>query len=533
MLKIRAAGWQPTLEDYHFVLEQFAAVGYHVGMAEVYKELIHFGLQPRTTTYGLCLQAIAHRLALPFEKLWRQKLLEEARKMCGNLMNDMRANDIPFTSVNLDLAMRILKETSDEEGFNVLLKSGYGIDLAFPDRPPLYYPDSKEVRPGMDNATQKVPSLQPFSTAALNTTVDMLGRFGNVSKLVQAFEVLTQPLPPQASQHFSSSFDDEDDDYSISSNPPSTQKYQLPHAKPNTTTYNMLLRHISRAGHAVFARHYLNQAMELDRITDRRLRGDLLRKPFEKVLAPHFAINRGTLLSVFGEANRDKNTQLMRWLWSKFPKIIRRKKNDLEWYTNLHARVQGQIRASSQLGEGKTPLKESSAISIDPTRSTTRACPDEPTVPIPTPPTYSSSANRPKEIGSSSAFDVDLDGPDVPSPPPIKYFDITLHLEILQRDIEQIENYEVQVRDVLGRTTQRVKERLGRRVWAGKTIYLLTDIDRRRKVSREAWRDIVHFKPRSSVGSTPSLESQIRQKAGARYASPGWLAGHRGDNPQP
>ncbi|EGO01752.1 hypothetical protein SERLA73DRAFT_48258, partial [Serpula lacrymans var. lacrymans S7.3] len=267
MRNIRTTGHKPTLSDYHFILEQFASVGHYKGAFQVYNELtLVFGLHPTPKTYGLCLQAIAHRLSLPIYKFERGRLVEEAGRMSQELMKGMATYKLPFTSVNLDLTIRVLKEIADEEGFSRLMKVGYGIDLDNPDHPPLDVVTSAEGVEGLDYRV-------PFSTAALNTTLDMLGRFGNVPKLVQAFEVLTQPLPPQANKHFSMAFDEEDDFGVI--NPASTQPYQAPHAAPNTTTYNILLKHISRAGHATFARHYLFQAMRLDRQTDRDLRSQM------------------------------------------------------------------------------------------------------------------------------------------------------------------------------------------------------------------------------------------------------------------
>ena len=513
---IRATGVKPTVDDYHFILDQFAAVGHHTGAMQVYRELTHLGLEPKTKTFGLCLQAIAHRLTLPCLPINRPRRVAQTRKMIADLMNDMQKFTIPFTSVNLDLTIRILKETSDREGFEMLLKMGYGIDLNYPDRPPLEYfgtgTFSSDLGVG-DQIVPKLPTPQPFSTAALNTTVDMLGRLGDISKLVQAFEVLTTPLPPHADQHFSSSFDDEDD-FGVSSNPPPTQQFLTPHATPNTTTYNTLLRHVSRAGHAVFARHYVLQAMLLDRQTDRALRNELRNKPLDQVLAPHFSINRGTLLSPFGETNRDKNVGLMRWIWTKFPKILRRKKNDLAFYTELREKLQevqqGHVDAS---GSGAVESRSSSPSAIH------AVSPDEPPNALPNASAFLPSSalspgrvasviqrvrRQPPRIGSAFNVNVDVDSP--PSPPaPTKYFDIDLHLRVLQRDIQEIETFSNHVMDILGRSTQRVKERLGRRVWNGKDIYLLTDGDKRRRVSRQKWGEIVQFKPRHrynpSIGS--------------------------------
>ncbi|KIY50091.1 hypothetical protein FISHEDRAFT_72042 [Fistulina hepatica ATCC 64428] len=58
----------PTLDDYPFILRHFAAVGHYVGAQRIYAALRDQGLTPRSRTYGLCLQAIAHCLSLPVFK---------------------------------------------------------------------------------------------------------------------------------------------------------------------------------------------------------------------------------------------------------------------------------------------------------------------------------------------------------------------------------------------------------------------------------------------------------------------------------
>lgn len=494
---IRALGTKPALDDYHFILEQFAAVGHHVGVMYVYNELTNLRLTPRTKTYSLCLQAIAHRLTLPVGETDHPKLISQTRKMIADLMADMQRFAIPFTSVNLDLTIRILKETSDMEGFEQLMRLGYGIDLANPDRLPLEYTGAGTISSdlGMGESSIKgLPSPQPFSTSALNTTIDTLGRFGNVSKLIQAFEVLTVPLPQE---YLFTSFDDEDD-FGVADWPSSTT-FRPPHAQPNITTYNMLLRHLCKAGHTILARHYINQAMWLDRETEKKLKLSI--RGNRVMYAPHFAINRGTLMPAFGESNRDKNVGLMRWLTTKIPRVIRNKKTDLLFWERYREIAAGKMQQKTQ------PMNAQTASSSSPTPPSEAETPPDSSdaaTPQSTPPKSSSTPNPVKKRASWSLtgiFDLDVDTPPTTTPPlaPPKYFDIDLHILILQRDITEIETFATQVEDILGRTTQRLKERLGRRVWAGKDVYLHTD-EKRQKLSREHWREIVQFRPRNTVG---------------------------------
>ncbi|KAF8268316.1 hypothetical protein EI94DRAFT_1578292, partial [Lactarius quietus] len=267
---IRSAGWRAELDDYHFILEQFAAVGHFIGSRRILQEMAFAGIEPQSKTYSLCLQALAHRLVLPYSKVKYPTLIDETTKMARELIQGMRTRKVPFTSVNVDLAIRILRETVDEKGFDELIKFSYGIDLAYPDCLPLEVIEQRASR----GSTTPVYPLQTLSTPALNVILDMLGRTGQISKMVQAFEVLSQPIP-KSGQSPAPLFDEDEDDYPI--NPSSSPEpiHPLPFASPNTTTFQFLIKHAARAGHAIFARHYLVQAMRLDREEDVRLRRDL------------------------------------------------------------------------------------------------------------------------------------------------------------------------------------------------------------------------------------------------------------------
>ncbi|KAN0097706.1 hypothetical protein V8E55_002152 [Tylopilus felleus] len=486
MCNIRSITQKPSLDDYNYVLEQFAAVGHLYGSMNVYDELGHaVQLQPDLRTFSLTLQSIAHRLTLPMYKSRRTRIQSDCATFCKTLLNDMSSLNIPFTSAVLDLAMRISKDTADQAVFAELLKLVYGIDLDFPDHLPIQGDRSTTVEAGIP----QLPNFQPFSTAALNTTIDMIGRSGNVSKLVQAFEVLTQPLPPQASRHYSLGFDEEEDDFGVV-NPASTQPHQTPHAQPNSTTYHLLLKHLSRTNHSALARHYLFQGFQLDRAVDRAVRTQIYHTPY-KTPAPQFAINRHMLLSVFGTAKRNKDMQLMRFVGYIARQTYRRKKNDIAYYSELRE-LQRQ---------GRQPL----APDHDPSR--------------PNPPVL------PKEaLPPSSSHAMDVANPvsltRLEPSPPVKYFDVSVHMNILQRDFEDISDFYTQTfLPALARKTQRVKERLGRRVWNQKNLYLRSQSGRS-VVSREDWTEMVNFQEdRTADGE---------MKKGSGKAQPGQLAAARG-----
>lgn len=480
MRNIRSVTQKPSLDDYNYVLEQFAAVGHLYGSMHVYHELRHaVKLQPDTRTFCLGLQSIAHRLTLPMYKSRRAKIQSECATFCKTLLNDMNFLDIHFTSAVLDLAMRISKETADQAIFSQLLKLVYGVDLDFPDHLPIQWDHNATIETGIP----QLPKFQPFSTAALNTIIDMIGRSGNVSKLVQAFEVLTQALPPQASQHYSLEFDDEDDFGVV--NPASTQPHQTPHAKPNSTTYNLLLKYLSRADHSTLARHYLFQAFRLDRLVDRAVRTQIYHAP-HKTPAPQFAINRHMLLSVFGTAKRNKDMQLMRFVGYIARQTYRRKKNDLAYYNELRE-LQRQ---------GCQPL----APDHDPSHPNSSVLPREILINLPP---------SPSTLLEPST--------------PIKYFDVSVHLDILQKDFEDVDDFYTQeFLPALARKTQRVKERLGRRVWNQKNLYLRTESGRT-VVSREDWSEIVNFQADRSADGEGLPGRRCTGKV-----QPGQLAAARG-----
>ncbi|KAG6837920.1 hypothetical protein H0H93_008314 [Arthromyces matolae] len=603
----------PTLDDYHFILEQFAATGHHVGALHVYRDLIHVGLEPKSKTFGLCLQAIAHRMVLPVRNSRKEAMAHETRRMMLDIVREMRKRHIPFTSVNLDLTIRILKETLDMPTFEELMKWGYGIDLSNPDHPPLESMDGQNIKSdlGLDTSSTGFPAPQPFSTAALNTTIDILGRIGNVSKLVQAFEVLTQPLPPSAYTY--SSFDDDDDFGAGRSSQTQVPPWTPPHAVPNTTSYIMMIRHICWLGHPTLARHYAREAIFLDYQKDRRTKKKISKK--QEVTAPAVAVNRGTLLPILGLANRDKHLSLARWLTRKFPGILKRKRENLEYYTRyrikFHRIVAHQQRLAEQkarteerragikarrerralrvekrrarkerlreawraqkameevkeasagdvstvetnvidTSEGKTPPEIPTASSarshtlIDQTSTSDDVSPSPVNTPStdtttdesartssvaeePIPLLERSHRNKPKEVG---LFDLDL---EAPPPPPSKakarLLDIDLHLRVLERDIAELEELWERTDMVLGRTIQRKKEYLGRRVWAGKDIYLAAE-NRRLRVSREHWAKNVGFKPTPTRTLPPKRNTTIptSSPASRRSSSPTFFESNR------
>ncbi|KAH9045665.1 hypothetical protein EDB85DRAFT_49476 [Lactarius pseudohatsudake] len=550
MKNIRSAGWRAELDDYHFILEQFAAVGHYVGSRRILQEMAYAGIQPQPKTYSLCLQALAHRLTLSYSKVTYPALIDETTKMARDLIQDMRKRKLPFTSVNVDLAIRVLRETVDEKGFDELIKFSYGIDLAYPDCLPLEVIEQQAAPEDASSEVLRPPTypLQPLSTPALNTIIDMLGRTGRISKMVQAFEVLSQPIP-KSGQSPTLLFDEDEDDRPV--NPPSNPEpiHPLPFAPPNTTTFQFLIKHAAREGHAVFARHYLVQAMRMDREADVHLKRDLCTLPVHEISPPRLAVNRNMFLSVFGLSNCEKQVELMRWTLRMIRRTLRRKRKDLYWYTYKRSTRYGQGTAlggdvSSVVSELMETSRASQALSpaAGVVQETSSANPSSRSNVLredsaPTPSTFSPSiaqvdpslaegsnavrASSPPTPSSQhsgrtsepSVFDLDIDSDYSHSPPPPRVFDIDAHISLLQRDIRQLERLDSHVDVVLGRTVHRIKERLGRRVWSGKNVWLAQE-QARVPVTKEFWKEAVNF-------VVPNV-TKLRRARDQRQTRPKW-----------
>lgn len=458
---IRATGEKPSLDDFHFILLHFASAGHHLGTQKIMSELIELGITPTHKTYGLCLQALAHRLALPFADHARQTYVSEISLIGSQLLSDMAKQGIPITSVNLDLAFRILREGGDEAGLSKLLKVGYGIDLEYLDQPPLEDNKAKALL-----GTVQVPALQPISTHTLNTIIDALGRMGHLSKMVAVFEVLTQPLPsPQPKPNESSFEDEDDDDFPIIQTRPT---WQPPHVVPNTTTYNMLVKYTAIDGNLILAQHYAKQIMDVEEMNRNRIRLALeAGTPLGEIEAPRVSLNRLSLLPIHGRANRGNDIGTLRWIKAVCRMAKGRKFREYKWWTEYL-----EQNSSTEDGEAEAPELDRPAY-------------------------------RPDAI--STILDADLDSPPATSFTPLapKKLDPKLHMALLLRDREQLESLRQQNGNALHSAIQRAKQRMGRRVWKGMDVFML-DEGRRVPVSKDEWTEMVNFKRDKSVSTTTS-----------------------------
>ncbi|PPQ81747.1 hypothetical protein CVT24_003731 [Panaeolus cyanescens] len=359
-------------------------------------------------------------------------------------MDDMKKHTVPMTAVNFELSLRILKAYA--------LARGVRHRLCSTPTASLWNTDPEQLNGKMQTSSNHSPLQSPHLTPFSICSVDR--------------EVLTQPLS-NAGQHFFNSYDE--DDFGIDVDVSTTTRFTPPYAQLNTTTYAILLRHIGQTPYqSVFTRHYLLQALHLDRFTDMTLRRKYWAKtPLEEISSPHFSLNRDLLLSVLGQSNKHKDLGL---------------KADLEFYQKVK-------EARDKANREGFPTQSTSRQLLG-----VRGTLDQ--------------AKEPKE--DLDIFDLDVSGVQPPEPSEPRSFNVDLHVQILKRNVLEIEQFAKRLEYVLGRSTQRVKERLGRRVWAGKDVFFM-DQGKRVKTTRKRWKGVVNFKDRTDA---------FNDKEKKRYGTP-------------
>ena len=448
---ITGAGFNPTIEDCHFIMSQFAAVGHYAGIQKYMHHMGSFGLEPNSQTFGFFLQAIAHRVSLPASSSEQPIIVRRLVDIAIQTLREMTDRRIPPSPTNLDLTLRILSEVYDPQDLARFLRLGYGMDLSYLDSPPI---DPASV-PSISTADPP-PGALPFSTSALNSLLETLGRWGQISKMMYVFETLTNPLPAPAKPD--NTFDDDDDDFL-----PIQQEWKPLSAEPNTTSFNILIKHCVAHGHPVLARHYARQLMHEEHMSTLRLRNELRKKPLSEVMTPHLAVNLGTLQPIHGHANRSHDVELLKWVIRVCKLSVRRKYRAWTFYDQNKPKYDPQL-ASPTSDTPATP--ESSSSSISPTSPSSK-----------------------------------------PSRSPT--FDIHTHLWILKQDIAALSDLKWHADNRLFGTITKGKARLGRRVWGGKDVYM-KDEGMRVKVAPDTWKEKVNFKEsKREVKSRPKVKKYL------------------------
>lgn len=472
---MRDGGMQPKLEDYHFVLRQYASVGHFTAAEKMLQEIEECELKPTPVTYGYVLQACAHRSKLPShaKHVATQQLVECVRR----LIAVMAEREIPMAPANVDLAARVLRFGADEEGFAQLVKYAYDFDLSFTDHAPL----------DVTADAAAVPASMPrtrLSTAALNMIIDELGRRGRISKMIEAFEVLTNPLPQPSSAELQAYDEDEDGGYTpITSSAPAS-------APPNTTTFRLLVGHAAKANHPVLARHYILHALHLEVQESRRIRAALrVRPPTVLPVQPQVAVQMRLLYPLMHLAVRQHDSGMLRFVRNAALRSIKSKWGDIDTLTQWRAAVEEQ-EAADTLAPPPPEHVSNAAEKFPFEQNESLASGDDAFAPtLPTPPrlstffTPSSSTPslRPKPAHIAAYEPVDRK--------PLNY---ALHMLLLQTERAALDELVVTTSKLYARSQQRMKERLGRRVWRDQDVYVRSAGDRVR-VDKNFWRSSVKF----------------------------------------
>lgn len=468
-------GMQPELEDYHFVLRQYAAVGHFTAAENILAEIEELGLKPTPVTYGYVLQSCAHRSSLPShaKHAATQQLVECVRR----LIAVMAEREVPMAPVNVDLAARVLRFGADEEGFAQLVKYAYDFDLAFTDHAPV-----DESLPTASNAMPASMPRSKLSTAALNMIIDELGRRGRISKMVEAFEVLTNPLPQSSNADIQTWDDEEDGGYT-----PMTQAAPAS-APPNTTTFRLLILHAAKAGHSVLARHYINHAMYLETQESRRIRAALqLRPPVALPVQPQVAVHVRMLYPLLHLAVRQHDSTLMRFVKSAALRSIKSKWGDIDILTEWRAAVEAQEVAGKLAPPPPPPEIETEEFPFE--KNESLASEADPFAPLPAPPklsTFFTPSSSTPTLRPKPAHITDYEPADRK---PLNY---ALHMLLLQTERARLDELVVKTSKLYSRAQLRIKERLGRRVWRDQDVFVRSQGDRVR-VDKNFWRGTVGF----------------------------------------
>jgi len=423
---ITDAGFDQSIEDYHFIMSQFAAVGHYVGIQNFTRRMGRKGLEPDQRTYGFLLQAIAHRISLSSPTRAESSIISQLVYVAVQALQEMVGRRMPPSTMNLDLALRILSEVHDLRGLAEFLRLGYGIDLSYLDSPPI------DAAPGSSTLTLR-PS--PFSTSALNALLEALGRWGEISKMVYAFETLTNPLPVPAKPD--NTFDDDDDDFL-----PIQEVRKPPFAKPNTTSFNTLIKYCVAHGYPALAKHYATQLMREEHMSTIRLREELRHKPLGEVAPPRLAVNVKTLRPIQVLASRNHKVGLLRWVIRVCKLSARRKYRAWTYYDQVGWKY-GYEPASSTPDTLATPKSS------------------------PSPPSSPKTSRSPR-------------------------FNIPTHQRILRHDVATLCDLKRMAQVAMFKTLTGTKARLGRRVWKGKDVYS-REKGARVVVDRETWKRTVNF----------------------------------------
>jgi hypothetical protein len=382
---MRDAQQPPTIQDYNFILGQMAAVGHVTGAAAVLKEMEDVGgMQPSHSTFIYVLRTCVFLLESNQSSSARGALVQAATELANHVVKRLGEMNIEMDTRTMEFVLRIFKETGATAAFERLVRAMCAFDVTRPDRLPEEF---EERLKAADSSGKPLPVPLPFTTSMFTTLITLYGRAGEVSKMVTAFEVLTNPyplpsnLPPPNSDWW------DEEEYDVA-NPviqtPLQHRpeyvWEPPKSTPNAATYAAIIRYLAWAGHRTLCEHYMLLVVETDKREADSLRRDLTTiierlqtnsavspesvsksistSSEEKEISaslgelsflrsPQVFITPPMLYPVIGYANRYRLAEFIYWIRRRVRRLQARKEKDLLFFKEAYSLIPPAFQPSS------------------------------------------------------------------------------------------------------------------------------------------------------------------------------------------
>ena len=355
---MRKSNQPPTEDDYHFILQQMAAVGHVGGASAVLEEMeATEGIQPSVKTFKYVLRACVFLLESPIPPEAESQVANSVNTLASRVAKRMQELNLELDTPIVGLMLRIFKEQQNTEACEHILRLACSFDVQRPDR----LPEEFESRlKDADRRQLPLPVPVPITTSILTTLMNLYGSQGEIPKMITAFEVLTNPYPlPSNLPSPHSDWWDAEDEYDVASPVIQTPLkhrpeyiWEPPKSRPNTATFSTIILYLSWARQRMLCEHYMLLAEEYDKAESIRLRNELGKelKRLERVSsntapdqtpetpslglieAPRIHITPHMFKPVFVYANQARLTELMRWMRQHLRGIIWRRQSDLDFF---------------------------------------------------------------------------------------------------------------------------------------------------------------------------------------------------------
>ncbi|KAG9018540.1 hypothetical protein FRB90_011516 [Tulasnella sp. 427] len=383
---MKAAGHAPEVADYNYVMEHYAMTGHYRGARKLLDQMeLMTKKSPPAETFDFAFQAIALHATLPVRDSLEQARRTNLTRAYTSLLEKMTEANLGYTTAVFAAMIPMYRLMEDLDGMERAMRLGFGFDIENPDRHPSEFLERMEGIAEQAALTgQPPPSLPHVTTSILNNIIIAYGENGDVGKMITAFEVLTAPLPlPSSSTPTTNEqgFDEEEDDAPIFHDHlhPSRDSSLSPSmlaarpCRPNSRTYQELIRWCALNESLTLAQHYLKVALNHDREVDSELR-QLLQHGEGPVCSPSVAVSWTMFRKVYMAAYKQRRLGVIRWLERQAEDVLKWKEDDRDWYSQLPHNMlakRGMIdrHLMSSLSPENTPvlaLPQAAAIDTSP-----------------------------------------------------------------------------------------------------------------------------------------------------------------------